>query len=299
MSIHVALHHRTSYRYKRPISLGPQVVRLRPAPYSRTRILSYSLKVTPEQHFLNWQQDPQSNYLARLVFEKKTTEFTVEVDLVAEMAVFNPFDYFLEPAAENFPFDYDAALDQELAPFLRCIDLTPKFTDYYTSVEKELLAMKPWPPRTNDVLVAINGDIVSGASDVRNKIGLLPVGASISFEIFREGKKQKLETKVSSRKAFTATAMVAPENQRLEGIKFGNLDSNSPYYGVIEGVQVSEIDQNSLAWRSGLRQGDVITSVNREPVASAENFFELLGQYDGPLLLRIVRGDSAAFLVIR
>lgn len=150
-----------------------------------------------------------------------------------------------------------------------------------------------------DVLVAINGDIVSGASDVRNKIGLLPVGASISFEIFREGKKQKLETKVSSRKAFTATAMVAPENQRLEGIKFGNLDSNSPYYGVIEGVQVSEIDQNSLAWRSGLRQGDVITSVNREPVASAESFFELLGQYDGPLLLRIVRGDSAAFLVIR
>lgn len=150
-----------------------------------------------------------------------------------------------------------------------------------------------------DLLVAINGDIVSGASDVRNKIGLLPVGASISFEIFREGKKQKLETKVSSRKAFTATAMVAPENQRLEGIKFGNLDSNSPYYGVIEGVQVSEIDQNSLAWRSGLRQGDVITSVNREPVASAENFFELFGQYDGPLLLRIVRGDSAAFLVIR
>ena len=75
---------------------------------------------------------------------------------MAEMAVFNPFDYFLEPAAENFPFDYDAALDQELAPFLRCIDLTPKFTDYYTSVEKELLAMKPWPPRTNDVLVAIN-----------------------------------------------------------------------------------------------------------------------------------------------
>jgi len=150
-----------------------------------------------------------------------------------------------------------------------------------------------------DVLVAINGDIVSGAGDVRNKIGLLPVGTSISFEIFREGKKQKLSTKVSSRKAFTATAMAAPENRRLEGIKFGNLDSNSPYYGVIEGVQVSEIDQKSLAWRSGLRQGDVITSVNREPVATAENFFELLGQYDGPLLLRIVRGESAAFLVIR
>ena len=156
MSIHVALHHRTSYRYERPIALGPQVVRLRPAPYSRTRILSYSLKITPEQHFLNWQQDPQSNYLARLVFEKKTQEFTVEVDLVAEMAVFNPFDYFLEPEAEHFPFDYDAALDQELAPFLRRLDLTPEFTRYFTEIESELLAMKPWPPRTNDVLVALN-----------------------------------------------------------------------------------------------------------------------------------------------
>lgn len=156
MSIHVALHHRTSYKYERPIALGPQVVRLRPAPYSRTRILSYSLKVKPEQHFLNWQQDPQSNYLARLVFEEKTKEFTVEVDLVAEMAVFNPFDFFLEPDAEHFPFDYDAALDQELAPFLKCIDLTPKFIEYYTLVEKELLAMKPWPPRTVDMLVAIN-----------------------------------------------------------------------------------------------------------------------------------------------
>jgi uncharacterized protein (DUF2126 family)/transglutaminase-like putative cysteine protease len=156
MSIHVALHHRTSYRYERPIALGPQVVRLRPAPYSRTRILSYSLKVTPEQHFLNWQQDPQSNYLARLVFEEKTREFSVEVDVVAEMSVLNPFDFFLEPDAEHFPFDYDDTLDNELAPFLKCLDLTPKFADYYTAVEKELLAMKPWPPRTIDVLVAIN-----------------------------------------------------------------------------------------------------------------------------------------------
>jgi uncharacterized protein (DUF2126 family)/transglutaminase-like putative cysteine protease len=156
MSIHVALHHRTSYQYERPIALGPQVVRLRPAPYSRTRILSYSLKVTPEKHFINWQQDPQSNYLARLVFEEKTKEFTVEVDVVAEMSVLNPFDFFLEPDAEHFPFDYDATLDHELAPFLKCLDLTPKFTEYYSAIEKDLLAMKPWPPRTIDVLVAIN-----------------------------------------------------------------------------------------------------------------------------------------------
>jgi len=119
MSIHVALHHRTTYRYERPVTLGPQIVRLRPAPHCRTRILSYSFRVTPSKHFINWQQDPQSNYLARLVFPDKTTELSIEVDVVAEMAALNPFDFFLEPSAENYPFVYDDALAEELAPYRR------------------------------------------------------------------------------------------------------------------------------------------------------------------------------------
>ena len=101
MSIQVALHHRTTYRYDRPVTLGPQVVRLRPAPHSRTPVLSYSLKVTPADHCINWQQDPQGNYLARLVFAEKTEKFEILVDLVADMSVINPFGFFLEPEAET------------------------------------------------------------------------------------------------------------------------------------------------------------------------------------------------------
>src|SRR5258705_13257681 len=125
MSIHVALHHTTHYKYDRLVNLGPQVVRLRPAPHSRTRILSYSLRVSPEKHFINWQQDPQSNYLARLVFPEPTREFLVEVDLVAEMAVINPFDFFLEKSAESIPFEYEAGLIRDLRPYLETEPLTP------------------------------------------------------------------------------------------------------------------------------------------------------------------------------
>src|SRR6202012_1118028 len=101
ISIPVALRHVTRYTYDRPVSLGPQVVRLRPAPYCRTPILSYSLRIEPAEHFINWQQAPQSNSLARLVFPEKTREFRVEVDLVAELSVYNPFDFFLESSAER------------------------------------------------------------------------------------------------------------------------------------------------------------------------------------------------------
>ena len=93
-------------------------MRLRPAPHCRTPILSYSLRIEPASHFINWQQDPFANYLARLVFPEKTTEFKVTVDLVAEMAVYNPFDFFLEPSAEQFPFAYDERCGEELAPYL-------------------------------------------------------------------------------------------------------------------------------------------------------------------------------------
>ncbi len=149
MSIHVALNHVTQYQYDRRVGLGPQIIRLRPAPHSRTRVLSYSLRVTPSDHFINWQQDPQSNYLARLVFPNKTTEFRIEVNLVAEMAVFNPFDFFLEDYAEHFPFKYQAEELRELAPYLATSPLTPLFSDFLESISRQRT-------RTIDFLVQLN-----------------------------------------------------------------------------------------------------------------------------------------------
>jgi uncharacterized protein (DUF2126 family) len=157
VSIHVALNHLTRYRYDRAVQLGAQLVRLRPAPHSRTRILSYTLKVEPGGHFVNWQQDPQSNYLARLVFPERTDALSIEVELVAEMAVLNPFDFFLAPHAEKFPFTYEEVERSELAPFLaKAEGLGGRFAAYLASVPRE-------PMRTIDFIVAINqkvaGDI--------------------------------------------------------------------------------------------------------------------------------------------
>ncbi len=149
MTIHVALNHVTQYLYDRPVKLGAQVIRLRPAPHSRTRILSYSQKIEPAEHFCNWQQDPFANYQARLVFPERTREFKVTVDLVAEMAVYNPFDFFLEPVAEEFPFAYEPALQQELAPYLAKPVLTPRLDAYLQQVDRT-------PRRTIDFLVDVN-----------------------------------------------------------------------------------------------------------------------------------------------
>ena len=137
MSIQVAIHHATRYRYDRRIQLGPQTVRLRPAPHCRTKILSYELTVEPKTHFLNWQQDPGSNWLARIMVPDKTDHFSVTVDLTVELDVINPFDFFLEPEAENFPFTYSAELKSELEPYLRTRDCGAGFDALVAAIPRE------------------------------------------------------------------------------------------------------------------------------------------------------------------
>jgi len=149
MTLHVALTHRTTYRYDKLVTLGPQTIRLRPAPHARTPILSYALKVLPNPHFLNWQQDPQGNFLARVVFPERVREFSVTVDLIADMATINPFDFFLEPDAEHVPFTYDAALAEELAPYLAADPVGPLLAAL-------IEAHRPAGEATVDWLVSLN-----------------------------------------------------------------------------------------------------------------------------------------------
>jgi len=163
MSIHAALHHVTEYDYDRLVKLGPQVVRLRPAPHCRSHILSYSLKIEPEAHFVNWQQDPYANYQARLVFPETTKKFKVTVDLVTEMAVYNPFDFFLEPDAENYPFNYNSELKKELRPYLGRMR-NGTLNKYFKTIDRSEM-------RTIDFLVKLNQQV---QQDIRYLIRMEP-----------------------------------------------------------------------------------------------------------------------------
>ena len=142
MAIRVALLHKTIYRYDRPVMLSPHQVRLRPAPHSRTPILSYSLTVEPAQHFINWQQDPYGNYIGRFVFPEPTRTLSFTVDLTADLTVVNPFDFFVEKDAEHFPFSYERQLAYELSPYLQPEEATPLVADWLARF-RHTLAGKP------------------------------------------------------------------------------------------------------------------------------------------------------------
>jgi len=168
MTIRVALHHVTHYSFDRAVSLSPHEIRLRPAAHSRTPVESYSLKITPSKHFLNWQQDPYGNWLARAVFPDKTKELKIEVDLVADMTVINPFDFFVEKYAETYPFDYPAELKKELTPYLETDEPGPLFKQWLKDAKREVVDTTEG---TVNMLVALNQRL---QRDVRYLIRMEP-----------------------------------------------------------------------------------------------------------------------------
>ncbi|MCB1468097.1 MAG: transglutaminase family protein, partial [Rhizobiaceae bacterium] len=164
MSIKAAISHLTHYRYDRPVVLGPQTIRLRPAPHSRTQVLSHSLKVTPTNHFVNYQQDPYGNWLARFVFPDPVDELKIEVGLVADMTVYNPFDFFVEDSAEHWPFEYPEDIAPDLAIYRQSEPVGPLLHGFLETVPRDRV-------RTVDFVVNLNARV---ANDVNYVIRMEP-----------------------------------------------------------------------------------------------------------------------------
>ncbi len=166
MAIRVAINHKTTYQYDRFVSLSPHIFRLRPAAHSRTQIEAYSFKVSPEDHFINWQQDPFGNYQARVVFPEKTNTLSVEVEVIANMTVINPFDFFVEEYAENFPFDYTTQLKGELIPYLEIKEDGPLLNKWIDQLDKSKKSI-------NDFLVYINQKLNKDINyNIRMEVGV-------------------------------------------------------------------------------------------------------------------------------
>jgi len=149
MSIYASIYHLTHYRYDRPVTLGPQIIRLRPAPHSRTRVISHSLKVSPQPHFVNHQQDPYGNWMARYVFPEPVREFKIEVDVTADMSVYNPFDFFVEDSAQDWPFDYAEDIRPDLAIYMTPEPAGPRLAQFLASVPRGKTPI-------NDFIVTLN-----------------------------------------------------------------------------------------------------------------------------------------------
>jgi uncharacterized protein (DUF2126 family)/transglutaminase-like putative cysteine protease len=177
MSIKASIHHLTHYRYDRRVTLGPQILRLRPAPHSRTRVISHSLRVAPAGHFVNHQQDPYGNWLARFVFPEPVTELRIEVDLVADMTVYNPFDFFVEDEAEHWPFDYPEDVAADLVIYRAAEPAGPRLAAFLATVPRERT-------RTVDFVVGLNARL---AAEIGYVIRMEP-GVQTPEETFASGK---------------------------------------------------------------------------------------------------------------
>ena len=152
MSIKAAIYHLTHYKYDRPVVLQPQIIRLQPAPHSKTKVLSHSLRVSPAKHFVNLQQDPYGNYLSRHVFPEPVTELKIEVDLVADMTVYNPFDFFVEESAERWPFTYPAELLDDLSIYMKPEPAGPLLSEFLRQVDRT-------PSNTVTFITALNAKV--------------------------------------------------------------------------------------------------------------------------------------------
>lgn len=148
-----------------------------------------------------------------------------------------------------------------------------------------------------DVVIKLNGHKIKNAGEVRNRIGLLSVGEKVNFEILRNGKHKTIVATIEANESVIAPGKF--QNERLAGLSVGDISEDHPLHGQVQGVIIADVERGSPAWQAGLRRGDIITSVNRTNVSNLNEFLTLTNNINGSLLLRIIRGNTAAFLVIK
>jgi len=232
MSIKASIYHLTHYTYDKPVRLGPQVIRLKPASHSKTRVLSHSLKVTPSNHFVNLQQDPYGNYLARFVFPEPVTEFKIEVDLVADMTVYNPFDFFVEEEATKWPFDYPETIREDLSIYMKPEEPGPRLKALL-----ETLDYTPGQP-TVDMVVGLNARLQQ------------QIGYVIRMEAGVQTPEQTLETaKGSCRDTSWLLVQILRHLGLAARFVSGYLIQLTPDLKALDGPSGTEVDFTDLhAW---------------------------------------------------
>ena len=147
--------------------------------------------------------------------------------------------------------------------------------------------------REGDVVAAINGRPIKKASDLRNAVGLLRVGESLDLEVLRDGVTEFLRARISAPTIIQNTGQAI--SPRLDGALLRELDADAERYGVL----VVEVENDSPAWRAGLRQSDLIVSVNRQPVRTIADVKQAVKRNQRALLLNVQRDDGVLFLVLR
>lgn len=150
---------------------------------------------------------------------------------------------------------------------------------------------------SGDVVVAVNGETITNAADLRNAVGLLRVGEKVRLALIRNGDKRTVTAVIAEAKQ--AQVEAGQLDRRLAGAQFGNITEGSPLFGRVEGVLVKAVEAGSPAWNAGLRPEDVIVSVNRQRVTDVETFRSIVRQSEGALLFNIRRGNGAFFLLLR
>jgi len=178
MSIQASIYHLTHYKYDRPVTLGPQVIRLRPANHSRTRVISHALKISPDGYFINHQQDIYGNWLARVVFPEPVTEFKIEVDVVADMSVYNPFDFFIEEDAKNWPFEYPEAIADDLAVYRKAEPVGPLLQKFLDGVPRDKMDVIDFLVALNARVAQVIGYVIRMEAGVQTPEETLQVGTA-------------------------------------------------------------------------------------------------------------------------